>query len=32
MTKGFRYGDIVSLLKELPNQDETYEEFENYDG
>ena len=32
MTKGFRYGEIVSLLKELPNQNETYEEFENYDG
>ncbi|MBP3448312.1 MAG: regulatory protein RecX [Clostridia bacterium] len=31
MRKGFRYGDIVSHLKELP-QDEAYEEFEDYES
>lgn len=32
MRKGFRYGDIVSHLKELPEEDETYEEFNGYES
>ncbi|MBQ7792220.1 MAG: regulatory protein RecX, partial [Clostridia bacterium] len=32
LNKGFRYGDIVSVLKEQSSQEEVYEEYDEYES